>query len=50
MEISHAKQVINIDEKLTARINELLSHYPADKRKSALLPILHEVQDAHDNW
>ncbi len=50
MEISHAKQVINIDEKLTERINELLSHYPADKKKSALLPVLHEVQDAHDNW
>lgn len=33
-----------------ARINELLSHYPEDKRKSALLPILHDVQDAHDNW
>ena len=50
MEISHVKQVINIDEKLTARINELLSHYPQDKKKSALLPVLHEVQDAHDNW
>jgi NADH-quinone oxidoreductase subunit E len=32
------------------RINELISHYPEDKRKSALLPVLHEVQDAHDNW
>ena len=50
MEISHVKQVINIDGKLTARINELLSHYPEDKKKSALLPVLHEVQDAHDNW
>lgn len=50
MEISHAKQVINIDAKLTDRINELLSHYPADKKKSAMLPVLHEVQDAHDNW
>jgi NADH:ubiquinone oxidoreductase subunit E len=30
-------------------INELISHYPADKRKSAL-PVLHEVQDAHENW
>lgn len=50
MEISHAKQVINIDTKLTERINELISHYPEDKRKSALLPVLHEVQDAHDNW
>lgn len=50
MEISHAKQVINIDAKLMERINELISHYPEDKRKSALLPVLHEVQDAHDNW
>ena len=32
------------------RINELISHYPEDKRKSALLPVLHEVQDAHENW
>jgi NADH-quinone oxidoreductase subunit E len=30
------------------RINELIN-YP-DKRKSALLPVLHEVQDAHENW
>ena len=50
MEISNAKQVINIDAKLMERIKELLSHYPADKKKSALLPVLHEVQDAHDNW
>ncbi len=50
MEVSNIKQVINIDEKLMARINELLSHYPEDKKKSALLPVLHEVQDAHDNW
>lgn len=32
------------------RINELISHYPADKKKSAILPVLHAVQDAHDNW
>lgn len=43
-------QEINITDEVTARINELLSHYPADKKKSALLPILHVVQDAHDNW
>lgn len=50
MEISHAHQDINITDALMARINELLSHYPEDKRKSALLPILHEVQDTHNNW
>jgi NADH-quinone oxidoreductase subunit E len=44
------KQNINITETLMERINELISHYPSDKRKSALLPVLHEVQDAHDNW
>lgn len=47
---SNIKQDINITDALMARINELLSHYPDDKRKSGLLPILHEVQDAHDNW
>ncbi|PZR21572.1 MAG: NAD(P)H-dependent oxidoreductase subunit E [Flavobacterium psychrophilum] len=50
MKISHIKQDINITPELQARIDELISHYPADKRKSALLPVLHEVQDAHDNW
>jgi NADH:ubiquinone oxidoreductase subunit E len=33
-----------------SRINELISYYPEEKRKSALLPVLHEVQDAHENW
>jgi NADH-quinone oxidoreductase subunit E len=37
-------------EALMNRVNELISHYPEDKRKSALLPVLHEVQDAHENW
>jgi NADH-quinone oxidoreductase subunit E len=50
MEHTHYKQEINITETLMNRINELISHYPEDKRKSALLPVLHEVQDAHDNW
>ena len=50
MERTQYKQEINITDSLMQRINELISHYPADKKKSALLPILHEVQDAHDNW
>lgn len=50
MKIKSIHQEINITETLMARINELISHYPADKKKSALLPVLHEVQDAHDNW
>jgi len=50
MERTHYQQEINITDTLMGRINELLSHYPSEKSKSALLPILHEVQDAHDNW
>ncbi len=50
MERTHIKQEINMTDALMTRINELISHYPADKKKSALLPVLHEVQDAHDNW
>ncbi len=50
MESLHIHQDINISSALMVRIDELCSHYPADKRKSALLPVLHEVQDAHDNW
>ncbi|MEG1267153.1 MAG: NAD(P)H-dependent oxidoreductase subunit E, partial [Myroides sp.] len=43
-------QDINITPTLTERINELISHYPEGRQKSALLPVLHELQDAHDNW
>ena len=50
MEKAHYTQEINMTESLMNRINELISHYPADRKKSALLPVLHEVQDAHDNW
>ena len=50
MERTDYKQEINMTQALMIRINELISHYPAGKQKSALLPILHEVQDAHENW
>ena len=50
MEHTNIKQTINIDDRLAERLYEIISHYPADKKKSALLPVLHEVQDAHDNW
>lgn len=48
------KQDITEEVKFSAtlmqRIEELLSHYPAEKKKSAMLPVLHAVQDAHQNW
>jgi NADH-quinone oxidoreductase subunit E len=45
MERTHYKQEINMTEGLMSRINELISHYPEDKKKSAVA-VLHEVQDA----
>lgn len=50
MEKKEYTQEINITDELMAKINELISEYPADKKKSALLPVLHVVQDAHDHW
>jgi NADH-quinone oxidoreductase subunit E len=50
MERTQYKQEINMTEALMNRINELISHYPEGKQKSALLPVLHEVQDAHNDW
>ena len=50
IEIREYTQEINITQEVMARINELISHYPEGKQKSALLPVLHVVQDAHDNW
>lgn len=50
MEKREYNQKINMTEELMTRINELISHYPADKKKSAMLPVLHAVQDAHENW
>jgi NADH-quinone oxidoreductase subunit E len=47
MERTQDKQVINTE--LMNRINELISHYPPIK-ENQLLPVLHEVQDAHENW
>jgi len=37
------------DEKLKT-VQELLSRYPEDKKKSALLPVLHLAQEESDGW
>lgn len=41
---------IALSDRLVARINELKSRFPEGKQKSALLTVLHEVQDENDNW
>ena len=33
-----------------ARANEIIARYPADKSKSALIPLLHLAQDEFDGW
>jgi len=37
-------------EKTMKKIQESLSHYPVEKRKSALIPILHLVQEENGGW
>lgn len=41
---------MQFDEQLLSEIDRLIKKYPADHTKSALLPVLHAVQDAHDGW
>ena len=40
-------QNIQFSDAITLRINEYISRYPQGKQKSALLPILHLVQDEY---
>jgi NADH-quinone oxidoreductase subunit E len=39
-----------ISTRAAEEINKILLQYPEDKRKSALLPILHVVQNETDGW
>ncbi|MCS6934033.1 MAG: NAD(P)H-dependent oxidoreductase subunit E [Chitinophagales bacterium] len=41
---------VNISERLLKRMDELKSRFPAGKHKSAILTILHEVQDENNDW
>jgi len=45
-----SSQPVTLSEKTFKRIEELKSRFPDGKKKSALLTILHEVQDENDNW
>ena len=48
--VAKSNKGVNLSEKTLARIEVLKSRFPEGKKKSALLTILHEVQDANDNW
>lgn len=41
---------VKLSERLLKRIELLKSRFPEGKQKSALLTVLHEVQDENDNW
>src|ERR1700761_2478843 len=42
--------MIQFSEEKLQKVNELVSHYPQGKQKSALLPLLHMAQDEFGNW
>ena len=44
------QQPVLISEKTLARVAELKSRFPEGKHKSALLTVLHEVQDENNDW
>ncbi len=41
---------IQFSEKALASVNEIIARYPADKKKSALIPVLHIAQAEFDGW
>jgi len=44
------QQPVVLSEKTLARVAELKSRFPEGKQKSALLTVLHEVQDENNDW
>lgn len=48
--VADSKKEVKISERLVKRIEELKSHFPDGKKKSALLTVLHEVQDENEDW
>ena len=42
--------MIQFSEEKLSKVNELMSHYPQGKQKSALLPVLHLAQQEFGGW
>lgn len=42
--------MIQFTEEKLEKVNELISHYPENKQKSALLPLLHMAQQEFGDW
>jgi NADH-quinone oxidoreductase subunit E len=41
---------LKFSDEAMATVKEIISHYPADKKKAALIPILHVAQAEFDGW
>jgi NADH-quinone oxidoreductase subunit E len=41
---------VQFSEQKLQQVNELISHYPEGKQKSAILPVLHIAQEEFGNW
>lgn len=42
--------MIKFSEEQLKKVQEIMTRYPEGKQKSALLPVLHEAQDAFGGW
>lgn len=47
---SETKDEIRFSDNTLSKIQELISHYPAGKQKSALIPVLHLAQQENNGW
>lgn len=48
--VSKSNTTVNLSERLLKRVEELKTRFPEGKQKSALLTVLHEVQDENNDW
>ena len=48
--VAKSNKPVNVTERFLARVEELKSRFPEGKQKSALLTILHELQNDNDDW
>ena len=44
------RQQVQFSEKAMQEINEIISHYPEGKQKSAVIPVLHIAQAENNGW
>lgn len=48
--VAKSNKQVNVTERFLARVEELKSRFPEGKQKSALLTVLHELQNDNEDW